>query len=163
MVLISRDIEEVEIDDLHSHLVVKPPDITVYEEAYYVSWELIDEICKEIARAIEVMKGGGSIGSLYGIPRGGLILGVKLSHLTGIPLKVSGPVQKGDILIDDICETGKTLDMICRMAGILPCDVHIFVGFCADAINVPQGLSSTFAIAGYGHTIDKRLVFPWER
>lgn len=46
---------------------------------------------------------------IFGMPRGGLTLAVGLSHASGIPMSMI-PVQ-GMILVDDICDTGATLDL----------------------------------------------------
>lgn len=44
---------------------------------------------------------------VYGIPRGGLIPAVMISHLRGIPL-LNAPCE-GCVVVDDICDTGRTL------------------------------------------------------
>ncbi len=44
---------------------------------------------------------------VYGVPRGGLILAVSLSHRLGIPL-LEQP-QAGCLIVDDIYETGRTV------------------------------------------------------
>ena len=45
---------------------------------------------------------------VYGIPRGGLCVAVKLSHLLNIPL-LDLP-QDGCLIVDDIYDSGKTLE-----------------------------------------------------
>ena len=51
---------------------------------------------------------------IYGIPRGGLIPAVLLSHRTGIEYKQ--PVTQEDasntLIVDDICDSGETLEKI---------------------------------------------------
>ena len=52
---------------------------------------------------------------MYGVPRGGLVPAVYLSHRLGIPLVLS-PYGTGDILVvDDILDTGTTYD---KMVGV---------------------------------------------
>lgn len=46
---------------------------------------------------------------IYAIPRGGLILGVYLSHHLNIPL-VTNIISKNTLIVDDICDTGATLE-----------------------------------------------------
>ncbi len=50
---------------------------------------------------------------IFGIPRGGLVLAVRLSHLLDIPLLIKDPLSNeaiGNVLIvDDISDSGKTL------------------------------------------------------
>lgn len=62
------------------------------------------DACKLIARDMKFM----NIKSLYGIPRGGLIPAVYISHLTGLPI-VDKPKDATTLLIDDIADSGKTL------------------------------------------------------
>jgi len=45
---------------------------------------------------------------IYGVPRGGLVLAIKLSHLLNIPL-LTKPDKKG-LWIDDIIDSGKTFE-----------------------------------------------------
>jgi len=48
--------------------------------------------------------------AIYAIPRGGLILGVYLSHILKLPM-LSGRslIKKNTLIVDDICDTGLTL------------------------------------------------------
>ena len=46
--------------------------------------------------------------SIYAIPRGGLVLGVYLSHRLGLPM-VEKPTKRC-IICDDIADTGKTVE-----------------------------------------------------
>ena len=58
---------------------------------------------------------------IFGIPRGGLVLAVRLSHLLDIPLLIKDPLSNeaiGNVLIvDDISDSGRTL-INCRMHDI---------------------------------------------
>ena len=58
---------------------------------------------RELAKQVSKHKFKG----IYGIPRGGMVVAVYLSHYTGIPVI---PAPKYDALIvDDICDTGDTM------------------------------------------------------
>jgi len=46
---------------------------------------------------------------IYGIPRGGLVPAVYLSHLTGLPL-TNFPQHPTTLIVDDIADTGHTLE-----------------------------------------------------
>lgn len=68
-----------------------------------VEWEQVHEYIDKLA--IELSN--TALSGVYGIPRGGLILAVMLSHKLDIPLLLS-PCENC-IVIDDIADTGKTL------------------------------------------------------
>lgn len=59
--------------------------------------------CKEIAKRVDKSR----IKNIFGIPRGGLVLAVYLSHMLDLPL-VMKP-SKDSLIADDIADTGQTL------------------------------------------------------
>ena len=62
--------------------------------------------CEKIAHRIKKM----NIKNIYGIPRGGSVVAVYLSHLSELPI-IEEPMFKDETLIvDDISDTGKTLN-----------------------------------------------------
>lgn len=69
----------------------------------YVDWF---EVNKYISYVAEFYK-NQNINGVYGIPRGGLIFAVLLSHKMNIPL-LQSPMENC-IIIDDICDTGESL------------------------------------------------------
>ena len=75
----------------------------------FVSWELIDECVTDIA--FHLKDTGKDFKGVYGIPRGGVILAVLLSHKLDLPyLENPYDYQLDDfIVIDDIADTGETL------------------------------------------------------
>lgn len=85
------------------------------------SWEQFDKACKKLAQKLK--KKGKSIRAVYGVPRGGLILAVKLSHLLGIPL-VLDP-EKADLIVDEVCDSGKTLLKYKRKYKKLFATIHL--------------------------------------
>lgn len=68
----------------------------------YIDWEdfglLIDQLAKKIK---------GKFDGIYGIPRGGLMIAVPLSHKLKLPLLLYP--TKNSLVVDDISDTGKTL------------------------------------------------------
>lgn len=68
-----------------------------------VSWELIEYYIEKVKEFYQDKEVSG----VYGIPRGGLIFGVLLSHKMNIPLLLA-PIENC-IIIDDICDSGETL------------------------------------------------------
>lgn len=53
--------------------------------------------------------GGRPFTGIYAIPRGGLILGVALSHALELPM-IMGGVDKHVLVVDDIADKGHTLE-----------------------------------------------------
>tara|TARA_Y100001968_G_scaffold288201_1_gene290242 strand:- start:150 stop:536 length:387 start_codon:yes stop_codon:yes gene_type:complete len=56
-----------------------------------------------------------SFKGVYGFPRGGLFLAVALSHSLGLPL-IDEP-RNNSLIVDDIYETGYTLEKIRHLKG----------------------------------------------
>ena len=74
----------------------------------FVSWELIDDCVTDIA--FHLKDTGKDFKGVFGIPRGGSLLAVMLSHKLDITYITDfWRVGDGDIVvIDDIADTGKT-------------------------------------------------------
>jgi hypoxanthine phosphoribosyltransferase len=70
----------------------------------HLSWHDFDQAVESIARRCAQDHFSG----IYGIPRGGLVLAVTLSHRLQIPL-VHEP-QAQCLVVDDIYETGRTVE-----------------------------------------------------
>jgi xanthine phosphoribosyltransferase len=68
-----------------------------------LSWHDFDHAVERIAQVV----GECRLNGIHGIPRGGLVLAVALSHRLELPLL---PVpQPGCLVVDDVFETGRTL------------------------------------------------------
>jgi len=74
----------------------------------YLSWDdiqtLVDQLCEWVDKS-EL-----PITSVTGIERGGLIPAVMISHKLNLPYVYS--VHPNTLVIDDICDTGETLNLI---------------------------------------------------
>ena len=70
----------------------------------YVSWDNINSLVDILAN--KIVKTIPPVDSIMGLPRGGLIPAVMLSHKLGLPL-VFKPT-KGTLIVDDICDSGET-------------------------------------------------------
>jgi hypoxanthine phosphoribosyltransferase len=70
-----------------------------------LSWEEFDQAVWHIASSCDE----GPLTGIYGIPRGGLCLAVALSHRLQLPLLPRA--QPGCLLVDDVYETGLTLEV----------------------------------------------------
>jgi uncharacterized protein len=79
---------------------------TIEQEVF--TWELFEDACETIAQIIndqEIV-----FDQVYGLPRGGLCLAVKLSHLLDIPLTTHKKrITKQTLICDDLSDSGKTL------------------------------------------------------
>ncbi|OGZ08407.1 MAG: hypothetical protein A3D65_03525 [Candidatus Lloydbacteria bacterium RIFCSPHIGHO2_02_FULL_50_13] len=78
------------------------------------TWEDFEEDCRKIA----LWADGRHIKNVYGIPRGGLVAAVKLSHLLDIPLVLNrDDISRDTLIVDDIIDEGNTIDRLIKMAG----------------------------------------------
>ena len=71
----------------------------------YISWKDFEKMRKKLVKQIK--KSNKKFDGVYGIPRGGLILAVCLSHDLNLPLlKIP---TKNSLIAEDISDTGNTL------------------------------------------------------
>lgn len=70
-----------------------------------MSWDAFESLSSSLIEKLRLM--GRPFTGVYGFPRGGLVLAVKLSHALNIPLLMAP--AKGCIVCDDISDTGETL------------------------------------------------------
>lgn len=69
----------------------------------WVTWEQVEEFVNYI---VSIYKDSDLTG-VYGLPRGGLVLAVMLSHRLHIPFL--GSPCKDCLIVDDICDSGESL------------------------------------------------------
>lgn len=95
---------------------------------------------------------GRPYNSIYGIPRGGLPLAVALSHKLELPL-ITAPydVMPDTIIVDDISDTGKTLEKYNNKNLIITLYYRI------GSATVPD--EYVYLKKGKGYWV----VFPWEK
>ena len=108
-----------------------------------LSWEDFDECIISIYEQCKYKKFLG----VYGFPRGGLCLAVALSHSLGIPL-LKEP-QNNILIVDDIYETGYTLNKIRHLEG-----TEIFVWI--------SKIKPTWYKAFKYLRQEEWIIFPWE-
>lgn len=73
-----------------------------------INWKTIDELITVMAR--KILASDANIQGVYGIPRGGLIPAVLLSHKLGVPLVTT--VKNNTLIVDDISDSGETLSSV---------------------------------------------------
>lgn len=70
----------------------------------FIDWYSVEASVSHVSRLYSGVKFSG----VYGVPRGGLVLAVMISHKMGIPL-LQHP-KDCCLVVDDCYETGRTLD-----------------------------------------------------
>lgn len=118
------------------------------------SWKWVDDQINEIGEKLE----SGDIPKFVtGVPRGGLIPAVLISHKFRIPYigleaakTLPGELKKQVLVIDDISDSGNTLKQIER---------HNFITATLAVRNTSDFIPSMF---GDFIKDDRWMVFPWE-
>jgi hypoxanthine phosphoribosyltransferase len=112
----------------------------------------IDKLSKQIKES------GVEINYIYGIPRGGLIPAVMLSHTLNIPLTnltwtpgINPINDMRTLVVDEICDSGNTLKKYIH-AGCLTLSIH----YKKSAIVTPDFYCDEI-------TDNEFIYYPWER
>ena len=117
----------------------------------YMTWKQFDEACYKLAEKLKSLK----FKNIYGIPRGGLIVAVRLSHLLDIPvISDVKDISFFTILADDIADTGKTLDFLISE--------HASKGSCVATLYYHKQ-SRVVPDIWIHEKKDRWIVFPWEK
>lgn len=107
-----------------------------------ITWEQYNQDVKILLEKIR--KSNIQFDNIYGIPRGGLVLAVHLSHLLNKPL--TNDYSISSLIVDDVSDTGKTLKRFSR-------------GIIATLYRKDHTITEpTF----YARTINKWIIYPWE-
>ncbi|MBI2640395.1 MAG: phosphoribosyltransferase [Candidatus Sungbacteria bacterium] len=73
---------------------------------YFYTWQELDKDIEKISKWAK----DKNFKSIYGIPRGGLVVAVALSHRLNLPLKLhTEEIDSLTLVVDDISDSGKTL------------------------------------------------------
>ena len=111
----------------------------------YYTYEDFEKDAKKLASILKNIY----FKNIYAMPRGGFILGVRLSHLLGIPMVPSTKyIGKDTLIVDDIVHFGTTLIKYKRYN--IAC-LH----FNSDC--------SSFKPRFYAHKTSEYIVYPWEQ
>ena len=116
----------------------------------YYSWtnyaKDIECLAQEIRKTKRVFK------NIFGLPRGGLVPAVSLSHILGKPLLFDiEKVEKQTVIIDDIIDTGRTLERLLKKLHFRPFICSLYYHRTA---RVKPDL--------YIHEKKEWVIFPWE-
>lgn len=81
------------------------------KDLVYCNWQMFDKGVQKLIEQIQPKL--RKYNNIYAIPRGGLCLGVALSHQLGLPLlSDSVHIFTNTLVCDDITDSGKTLEKI---------------------------------------------------
>tara|TARA_R100001460_G_scaffold106885_1_gene154881 strand:- start:324 stop:764 length:441 start_codon:yes stop_codon:yes gene_type:complete len=77
----------------------------------YLEWSTIEDLVDDLCNKIKIYQKENNFKfkDLFGLQRGGLIPAVIVSHQLGIPM-TKGTISPDTLIIDDICDSGITLD-----------------------------------------------------
>ena len=116
-----------------------------------VSWEEVGAYLNAVAERVDPHDFSG----VYGIPRGGSVLGAWLSHKLYLPLL--SEVQPNCIIVDDICDSGRPLAKVLASLeddGDKDCFVTVM-------FHMPQSKAPVDYF--YKEKCDSWIAFPWEQ
>lgn len=94
-------------------------------EKIFLDWSDVEAAVESLA--IKIANSGLELAAIGGLPRGGLIPAVLLSHRTNTPFvsQVDGTEVSGNVLIvDDICDSGETLKQFKSQGNIYTATIH---------------------------------------
>lgn len=116
----------------------------------FITYEMYGEYINELVEMIQNSELFERLKYIYAIPRGGYPIGVHLSHNLHLPLvdSVSGTKKEELLVVDDIADTGITLEKFAPMA----------LATATLYYKKRSTLKPTYFIL----ETDKWIVFPWE-
>ncbi len=120
----------------------------MHKERKEYTWEQFGRDVKEIARWAESQE----ISEVFGIPRGGLVIAVAVSHQLRAPLVLNeSDITERTLVVDDIVDTGESIKRLVDSTGVRPVVASIYAG--KDSVFAPD-----FSL----YTKDRWIIFPWE-
>lgn len=117
------------------------------------SWRQFERDCRKIAEALKTPIGeyyggpaipnsspaeSGRIKSLYGIPRGGMVVAVRLSYILEIPIVEFSQISETTLIVDDVLGSGRTAREVLRK---VPSKQLASLVYAEDA-ELPPGLTT---------------------
>ena len=108
----------------------------------YISWEEVETLVNILHE--NILESDEEFDHIWGLTRGGHIPEVMLAHKTGIPYEIHGHT----LVVDDICDSGKTLETIQYPTAVLHYKPHTSI------------IEPTFYACKFES--DDWIVYPWE-
>jgi hypoxanthine phosphoribosyltransferase len=129
----------------------------------YFTWEQFDDAVNFIANSLDHKGITSELGCVYGMPRGGLVVAVKISHLLNIPLvpsiEVGALYGKKILIVDDISDTGKTFNRISEWSKL---DVNLYDRICSACIHYTDWSIFEPTIWYQKKKLNSWITYPWE-
>lgn len=116
---------------------------------YKIDWNKLDEHVQTLSD--KIAKDRKSVAGVYGLPRGGLVPAVMLSHKLGVPLLLA-PCENC-VVVDDIADTGVTLQHFADKGYRI---AVIWYKSCSKVV------PDYYAVKSAQKTSGSWIVFPWE-
>jgi len=117
----------------------------------YVSWDDIEHLVHDLCTQITMSN--LQIDHIFGLPRGGLVPAVMISHRLGIPM-TQDPNLSNVLIVDDICDSGETF---IKWSKTSPNAEFACLHFKPKTAS----FKPTFPASSF-HS-DEWIVYPWER
>lgn len=118
----------------------------------YYSWTEYNQDIKELVKQIKAKK--LDFDNIYGLPRGGLVVAVSLSHALDKPLIFDvEKITSRTLLVDDIIETGGTLRRLVEKLKLTNPPI---------AMIYYNKEKATIRPTVYAREQTKWVIFPWE-
>lgn len=117
----------------------------------FISWMQVEDFVNQIVTRYKDTK----ISGVYGLPRGGLVLAVMVSHRLHVPM-LNAPCENC-IVIDDICDSGESLLHYSKNSSSFDKPLYhiITMYYKENTLHIVPEM--------YGYTkTDSWIVFPWE-
>lgn len=114
-----------------------------------------DSQVKKFVRSLKDKYADSNLPGVFGIPRGGLVPAVMISHALNIPLLLA-PVE-GCLIVDDVCDSGESLLHYVRDSSGTKSKKYLVA-----TIYCKEGAAVTPDLFLYTKKDNTWLVFPWE-
>lgn len=116
-----------------------------------INWKDIEKGIDLLEKKLKPLK--ATIKNIYGLPRGGLIPAIMLSHRLEIPLVIDQrSISKNTVVVDEIIDSGETMLKLSKKKK-----VKLFVG-----LYLRQGSKFTPDYIAFKIKEADWLQFPWE-
>ena len=124
----------------------------------FLRWDGVEVLVKKLCD--KITRSNLDIKDIWGLPRGGLIPAVMVSHKLGIPM-TKGTITPDTLIIDDICDSGVTLANFYETYQ----DEFSFPFYLKTAVLHYKPQTSVFEPTLFANqwSSNNWIIYPWER